>query len=392
MSAVFQHLVLEPEANIPVPDPIQPLLQEFTAIFQEPTTLPPFRSHFHSIPLLPNSTPPNIRPYRYPHSQKAEIEKQVQELLSAGFIQPSNSPYSSPVLLVKKKDSSWRLCIDYRLLNKITISDKYPIPNIDELLDELHGSQVFSKLDLRSGYYQVRMNEADIEKTAFRTHSGHYEFCVMPFGLTNAPSTFQSMMNDLFRPHLRQFVLVFFDDILVYSPTMKLHLDHLRLTLTLLRQHSFFAKLSKCCFGQSQVLFLGHVVTGDGVQVDQDKISAIQSWPIPSNVKEVRGFLGLTGYYRRFIRNYGIIAKPLTNLTKKDGFRWSDEALTAFITLKQALMSAPILHLPDFTKVVFVFSEAKHLQSADHVCEPLLQKRWTKPLQTYERRGFLFYL
>ncbi|PWA81057.1 hypothetical protein CTI12_AA191120 [Artemisia annua] len=357
-SASFQHLAIDINTTPVIPNQLQPLIDKYQGIFHEPTGLPPFRSTSHSIPLLPNSTPPNIQPYRYPHSQKTEIEKQVDQLLTAGFIQPSTSPFSSPILLVKKKDNTWRMCVDYRALNKITVADKYPIPNIDELLDELYGATVFSKLDLRSGYFQIRVNPSDVVKTAFRTHSGHYEFKVMPFGLTNAPSTFQSVMNDLFRPYLRRFILVFFDDILIYSHDMEQHMNHLEQALALLHDHQFFAKLSKCCFGQPQVVFLGHVITSAGVHVEQEKISAIQSWPVPTSVKEVRGFLGLTGYYRRFVRDYGMIARPLTALTKKDGFVWSTEAFTAFHKLKQALMSTPVLRLPDFSEAFTVECDA----------------------------------
>ncbi|GJY50086.1 putative mitochondrial protein [Tanacetum coccineum] len=357
-SSSFQHLAIEPDTNLDIPDPLKPTITKYNTVFDEPRNLPPLRSRTHSIPLVPNSTPPNIRPYKYPFSQKTEIEQQVEELLAAGFIQPSTSPFSSPVLLVKKKDNTWRMCVDYRALNKITIADKYPIPNIDELLDELNGATIFSKLDLRSGYYQIRVQAQDIAKTAFRTHSGHYEFKVMPFGLTNPLLTFQAVMNELFRPYLRRFILVFFDDILIYSSNMEQHMYHLEQVLKLLRDNQFFAKFSKCCFGQQKVVFLGHVITSEGVQVEQEKISAVQSWPIPTTVKEVRGFLGLTGYYRRFVKNYGLIARPLTALTKKDGFLWSEEALKAFNKLKQALLSTPILRLPDFSKTFVVECDA----------------------------------
>jgi len=350
----------EMETNYPSGE-IQKLLSEFKGIFAEPCTLPPFRKYFHRIPLYPESKPPNIRPYRYPFSQKSEIEQQIEELLKSGFIRPSSSPFASPVLLVKKKDTSWRLCVDYRQLNKLTIPDKYPIPNIDELLDELHGATIFSKIDLKSGYYQIRVDLNDIPKTAFRTHSGHYEYVVMPFGLTNAPSTFQATMNDLFRPYLRKFILVFFDDILIYSPNIQQHHSHLKITLGLLEEQSFFANMKKCHFGRQQIDFLGHVISSQGVEVDLDKISAVESWPTPSTVKELRAFLGLTGYYRRFVKNYGIIARPLTDLTKKNGFNWTNESSMAFQRLKAALLSVPVLHLPNFAQPFTVECDASSL-------------------------------
>ncbi|XP_019053919.1 PREDICTED: uncharacterized protein LOC109114927 [Nelumbo nucifera] len=248
------------------------LLTDFPDVFSEPKGLPPVRSCGHRIPLTPGSEPVAVRPYRYPHLQKDEIARQCAEMLKQGIIRPSRSPFSSPVLLVPKQDSTWRFCVDYRELNNRTVKDKFSIPVVDELLDELHGSQYFSKLDLRLGYFQVRMAPEDVEKTAFQTHHGHFEFLVMPFGLTNAPSTFRSLMNEVFRPHLRKFVLVFFDDILVYSTSWVEHVRHLRTILELLRQHKLFLKRAKCSFRERQVLYLGHIISGKGVSVDGSKI------------------------------------------------------------------------------------------------------------------------
>ena len=339
--------------------PIEELLHDYADIFEEPTTLPPFRAnHNHKIPLLEGSNPVNQRPYRYAVHQKNEIDKMVKELLGAGTIQSSSSSYASPVVLVKKKDGSWRLCVDYRGLNGMTVKDRFPIPLIEDLMDELGGAKVFSKIDLRAGYHQVRMDPSDIHKTAFKTHSGHFEYLVMPFGLTNAPATFQSLMNTVFGELLRKCVLIFFDDILVYSSSLEEHVVHLQSVLELMRRNQLFAKHSKCAFATDRVEYLGHFIQEAGVSTDPQKIKAIVEWPNPSTLKALRGFLGLAGYYRRFVMSFGTIARPLTVLTKKNYFEWSEEAETAFGTLKKALCEAPVLALPRFDKPFVVETDA----------------------------------
>jgi hypothetical protein len=282
----------------PLPDELANLLHQFQDIFQEPTGLPPHRDCDHHIPLKEGAKPPNIRPYRMSHSQKNSVELLIKEMLQKSEIRPSTSPYSSPIILVRKKDKSWRLCVDFRGLNDMTVKNKFPIPVIEDLLDELNGATIFSKFDLRSGYHQIRMRPEDIPKTGFSTHCGQYEYLVMPFGLCNAPPTFQELMNSIFSKYLRKFVLIFFDDILVYSKSPEQHVHHLRLVLQVFRTHSLKAKLSKCTFGQPQVEYLGHILSGNGVQTNPAKIKEVVEWATPISLKKLRGFLSLTGYYR----------------------------------------------------------------------------------------------
>ncbi|GJU17906.1 putative reverse transcriptase domain-containing protein [Tanacetum coccineum] len=293
--------------------------------------------------------------------QNSIFLSQLQELSDKGFIRPSSSPWGAPVLFVKKKDGSFRMCIDYRELNKLTVKNRYPLPRIDDLFDQLQGSSVYSKIDLRSGYHQLRVRDEDIPKTAFRTRYGHYEFQVMPFGLTNAPAVFMDLMNRVCRPYLDKFVIVFIDDILIYSKTKEEHDAHLRLILELLKKEELYAKFSKCDFWLSKVQFLGHVIDSEGIHVDPAKIESIKDWESPKTPTEIRQFLGLAGYYRRFIEGFSKIAKPMTKLTQKSvKFNWGEKEETAFQTLKQKLCSAPILALPKGSENFVVYCDASH--------------------------------
>lgn len=346
------------DSSTTVPDSVKQLIATYSDVFQDNGQLPPHRTFDHAISLLPDSAPVNSRPYRYSPQQKDEIERQVSEMMAASLVTPSMSPFASPVLLVKKKDGTWRFCVDYRRLNNISVKSKFPMPVVDELLDELAGTRWFSKLDLKAGYHQIRMVELDEPKTAFKTHHGQFQFRVMPFGLTNAPATFQCLMNSLFASCIRKYVLVFMDDILVYSKDLHSHIKHLDTVLGILRHNQLFAKLSKCSFAQQQLEYLGHIISVQGVATDPEKTAAMANWPQPTTVTELRGFLGLTGYYRKFVKNYGLIAKPLTNLLKKQSFQWSPAANVAFQELKQAMITTPVLTLPDFSKQFCIETDA----------------------------------
>ena len=265
-----------------------------------------------------------------------------------GLIRLSTPPWGAPVRFAKKKEKTLRLCIDYRQLNRVTIKNRYPLPRIDDLFDQLRGARVYSKIDLLIGYHQLRVRETDIPKTAFRTRYGHYEFTVMPFGLTNEPAAFMDLMNRVFQSYLDQFVVVFVDDILIYSQSEWEHEYHLRIILQLLRDHQLYAKFSKCEFWLTEVRFLGHVVSASGVSVDPEKVEAVMSWESPKSVFEIRTFLGLAGYYRRFIEDFSRIAAPMTRLTRKEiNFDRDDRYEEAFQELKRRLTSAPIWIVPD---------------------------------------------
>ena len=268
--------------------------------------LPPDRDVEFAIDLLPGTDPISLTPYRMAPAELRELKIQLQELVEKGFIQPSISPWGAPVLFVRKKDGTLRLCIDYRQLNRVTIKNRYPLPRIDDLFDQLRGARVFSKIDLRSGYYQLKIKNDDVPKTTFRTRYGHYEFLVMPFGLTNASAAFMGLMNKVFQQYLDRFAIVFIDDILVYSKSKEEHGRHLALVLKKLREHRLYAKFSKCQFWLKEVAFLGHVISAQGIQVDSQKTTAVENWEQPRTVTEVRSFLGLAGYYRRFVHTDGL--------------------------------------------------------------------------------------
>ena len=356
------------DALVP-PTELQRLLAGNQDVFSEDIAeLPPDRGDTENIiNLLPGATPKSVPQYRLTKTEKEAITEYVKELISKKLIEPSSSPWGSPVLFVPKKTGEgWkglRLCIDYRLLNKQTIRNSFPLPRIDDLVDQLGHAKVFSSLDLTSGYWQCRLTDSDKPKTAFRTPFGLFQWRVAPMGLCNSPARFQSIMNRIFQPLLNKSVTVYLDDILVFSKTPEEHVRHLQQVFDILRANQFVLKQSKCCFNLPEVHYLGHVVGRDGVKVDPNKIKAVEKWPRPQTVTQVRSFLGFVNYFRRFIEHYADVARPLNELLhgarkKHAKVVWNTACQESFDTLKRLLVTAPVLAVPDFSKPFEVEADA----------------------------------
>ncbi|GBG77650.1 hypothetical protein CBR_g24098 [Chara braunii] len=345
---VYVRPVTEAKEEVISTDPtITKLLEEFKDLIESPTGVVP-RPIQHRIKIEPGSRTPKGAVYMMSPRELEELRKQLDDLLEKGWIRPSSSPFGAPVLFVHKKEGELRMCIDYRGLNVITVKNVGPLPRIDDLLDRVQGCKYFSKIDLKSGYHQIEVHPDDQYKTAFRTRYGHYEFIVMPFGLTNAPTTFQRCMNDLFRPWLDKFVVVYLNDILVFSKTLPEHQGHLRQVLEKLRESNFKINAKKCEWAKTQVLYLGHVLDGDGIKPEDNKIAAIRDWPTPRTLTKLRSFLGLANYYRKFVRNFSTIAAPLRRLLKKEAiWQWDRDCTSALKKLKHVLIKYHVLKVAD---------------------------------------------
>ncbi|GBG92781.1 hypothetical protein CBR_g57131 [Chara braunii] len=355
------YLVYVSAASEPVkmPPEIEGAVAKYPDLFEEPTGIVE-REVVHAIEIIPGSSIPRGRIYRMSPGELDELRRQLKELVEKGWIRPSVSPYGSPVLFVpKKKEGTLRMCIDYRGLNAITVKNRESLPRIDDLLDRVQGCRYFSKIDLKSGYHQIAIRPEDQHKTAFQTRYGLYEFVVMPFGLCNAPGTFQHAMNRIFHDYLDKFAVVYLDDILIFSKTVEEHVAHLDKVLSLLRHHQFKINGEKCEFGRTRILYLGHEISAEGLKPDDAKVASIRDWPRPQSVTEMRSFLGMTGYYRTFVKNYSIVAASLTDLTRLDTpWEWTDECEAAFRHLKHALTHYEVLKLPDPDKPFIVTTDA----------------------------------
>ena len=338
---------------------IEALAAEFPDVFEEMTGMPPERDTVHKIELEDGAQPPSQQLIRLSPLEMEEAHRQITEFCRKAHVRPSKSAYGAPVLFAKKKGGALRMCIDYRRLNKQTRKDRYPMPRADELMDQLLHAKVFTKLDLQSGYHQVRMAPDDIQKTAFRTRFGHFEFTVMPFGLCNAPATFQRMMNGVLATFLDKFVVVYLDDILIFSRSEEEHVEHLRQVLQRLREEKLFCRRHKCTFGAKEVEYLGHMVGNDSVRMCADKLEAVAKWPTPRNKSDIASFLGLAGYYRRFIEHFAERTLPMSELLKQAAeWSWGEEQQQSFQDLKAAMTSEPVLTIADPTLPYEVYTDS----------------------------------
>ena len=364
---------------------LQQVLTSYADVFSScPTDIGHTNLITHTIPTKSDAAPVKQRPRRLGAEKEKEVDKQIEELQQQGLIEPSHSAWSSPVVMVKKRDGSWRFCIDYRKLNELTIKDAYPLPRIDDSLDALSGSQYFSTLDLVSGYWQVALDSEAREKSAFVTRNGLWQWRVLPFGLTSAPSTFERLMERVLRGLHWKNLLIYLDDVVIFSRDIESHLDRLEEVLKRFRAAGLKLKPSKCELFQTHVKYLGHIVSGQGVSTDPEKVKAVSEWPRPTTVTHVRAFLGLTGYYRRFITNYADIARPLHKLTNKAiTFEWGVAAEAAFNKLKQKLIEAPILGYPDPNLPYIVDTDASDEASGAVLSQ--IQNGMEKPIAYFSK-------
>ncbi|GBB96358.1 hypothetical protein RclHR1_27350003 [Rhizophagus clarus] len=313
----------------------------------------------HEIKIKEGQEPIMQKRYRETEEKGKFIKKEIEQMLKLERIRPSKSPWASPVTLAKKKTGNYRFCVDYRKLNAVTITDAYPLPRIDELLERYRTAKWFTSLDLAAGFHQVEMAEEDKEKTAFICSKGLYEYNVMPFGLKNAPGTFQRLMDEILSEYIGEFVVVYIDDIMIYSKSFEEHMEHLEKVLRKLKEKNIILKLKKCKFGERNIEFLGHIVGRDGLKPEEKKIEKIRNMERPRNVKEIRSFLGLCSYYRKFVKDFSRIAKPISNLVRKNvEFKWEEKQQEAFEELKKRLMEYPVLIQPDFNKKFILMTDA----------------------------------
>ncbi len=371
----------DPEIQLPAD------YEEFRDVFYSSTSnvLPSHTVHDHSISLIDNQQPPFGPMYSLTEAEQTELCHYVNTSLANGLIQPSKSPAGAPILFVKKKDDSVRLCVDYRGLNSITVKDRYPLPIINDLLDTLGKALLFTKLDLKNAYHLIRIKEGDEWKTAFRTRFGHFEYKVMPFGLCNAPATFQRMIQSLLAPYLDNFVVVYLDDILIFSPELISHKEHVRTVLRILQQNHLYASLKKCEFSVRQTAFLGFLVGEQSDRVDETKIHTVKHWPQPTSLRQVQSFVGFCNIYRRFIHKFSEIARPLTLLSRKSQhFHWSSEQQSSFDLLKEKLASAPILRSYDPTAQTILETDASGYAIAAIISQ--FHEQQLHPIAFYSRQ------